>query len=91
MPHVTYAEQPFCPWPGCSFVIKGVDFCVEKIPGRNKEFLRAWYAGGIVGVCPGCTQYVHFTADGKSPVPDLAAAPGLILPDHWHRQAAIES
>jgi hypothetical protein len=92
MPHITYSNHPFCPWPGCNFSIKAVDFKVENIPGRNQELLAAWYSAGVVGRCPGCGQYVLFTQTQKQCVADDPVTAGMaILPDDWYQIAYIES
>jgi hypothetical protein len=90
MPHVSYPNQLSCPWPGCSFVIGGVDFRVEKIPGRNRELLLAWYADRLAGRCPGCGRFVLFTFDSKEPVADEAVHDYALLPDDWQQIAFIE-
>lgn len=92
MPHITYRGQPLCPWPGCGFSLTAIDFQVENIPGRNQEFLAAWYSVGIVGRCPGCGRYVLFTQTGKAQVTDDPVAAGMaVLPDNWYQNAYIEN
>lgn len=59
MPHASYlAAFILCPWPGCEFSIKDVDFCVEKRgdPALYKRIVAAWYGQadyGLVARCPG--------------------------------------
>lgn len=92
MPHVTYTINPLCPWPGCGFSIKAIDFQVENLPARNQEFLAAWYSVGIVGRCPGCGQYVLFTQTDKQQVLDDPILAGkAVLPDDWYQNAYIEN
>ncbi|HEV3445697.1 MAG TPA: hypothetical protein VG099_13700 [Gemmataceae bacterium] len=93
MPHIIYhGSAVACPWPGCSIVIAGVDFQLEKMSDKTRytQLLTAWWQGpGLVGRCPGCGQYVLFSMNGKQAVPDPNIAGTALLPDDWHQTAYI--
>ncbi len=95
MPHVVYLIPSIaCPWPGCGFQIELVDFQLEKMgdPALYARVMSAWgpQAGfGVVARCPGCGQYVLFSASDKQAVADPHATGLPVLPDDWHLKAYI--
>jgi len=96
MPHVRYlAAFLLCPWDGCGFSSKGIDFCLEKRgdPAFYKRVMAAWYLQadyGLVARCPGCGRYVWFGKDSKQAIPDPPPSGYDVLPDDWHSLAFIE-
>jgi hypothetical protein len=89
MPHIIYHDQHvLCPWPGCGYKIAGVDFQLEKLndPNKYNRLLSAWWRGpGLVGLCPGCGQYVLFSISEKRAVADPTAAGLVVLADDWRQ------
>ena len=93
MPHGIYDDPDVvCPWPGCGFRIAAVDFHIEKMgdPSLYKRAITAWWQGpGIVGRCPGCSNYVLFAIGKKQKVADPLTAGHVMLPDDWNQIAYI--
>ena len=89
-PHVIYSE-PSCPHPGCPQRLQGIDFRLEE-HGKviHDALLRAWWTDvGIVGRCPTCAQWVHFTVRGKRAISEAEAARLPQLPENWAEHALI--
>jgi hypothetical protein len=95
MPHVIYhGSQVLCPWPGCGFSIRGIDFQLERLadPAYRKQLMLAWYQGpGFAGRCPGCGKWVLFRLLVKECVDDPAAAGLVTLPSDWHQRAFVQT
>jgi hypothetical protein len=94
MPHAVYfAAHVLCPWPGCGYAMRMIDFQLEiHYPALYSQVMASWGRdphAGLVGKCPGCDQFVLFHADRKVAVTDPRVGSSPVLPDDWPGNAVI--
>jgi hypothetical protein len=65
-----------------------IDFQLElhgDLEGVYKPLVQAWWGGtGLVGRCPVCHRWVHFTTMEMHALTEEQAGPLPHLPDNWH-------
>lgn len=89
-PHVVYTDAE-CPHISCDQHLQAIDFRLED-HGRpiHDPLVSAWWADiGFAGRCPGCNQWIHFTARGKRAIDEAEARTLPSLPDDWHQKALV--
>ena len=91
MPHIIFRPRYIlCPWPHCDHSIAGIDFQLELMGDQSdyEQLMQAWWKGaGLVGRCPGCTNYVLFTMQDKQRVESPGEHGSAVMPDDWHERA----